>query len=125
MGIVGLFLFVIWWVCAPVLLVDGGGILAALRRSAHLTKGRRWKIFGLLMLFGIMMAVPIIAVVLIAGVSATEALSGDPSTPAAFAGLIIIGLTTALHAVLVTVSYYHLRAEKEGLGVEEAARVFD
>ena len=125
MGIVGLFLFLIWWVYAPVLLVDGGGILAALRRSAHLTKGRRWKIFGLLMLFGIMVVAPIIAVVMIAGVPATEVLSPGPSTPAGFAGLIILALTTALHAVLATVSYYHLQAEKEGLGVDEAARVFD
>jgi hypothetical protein len=125
MGIVGLFLFVIWWVYAPALLVDGGGILAALRRSAYLTKGRRGKIFGLLMLWGIMVAAPIIAVVIIGGVPAAEAVSTHPSTLAGFAGLIVIGLSTALHAVLVTVSYYHLRAEKEGIGVEEAAQVFD
>src|SRR5688572_5233430 len=110
MGIVGLFLFVIWWVYAPALLVDGGGILAALRRSAYLTKGRRGKIFGLLMLWGIMVAAPIIAVVIIGGVPAAEAVSTHPSTLAGFAGLIVIGLSTALHAVLVTVSYYHLRA---------------
>jgi hypothetical protein len=36
-----------------------------------------------------------------------------------------LALTTAFNAVVGAVGYYYLRAEKEGIDVNEIARIFD
>lgn len=47
----GLILMTMWSVCLPVVISEDGGIIASFGRSRALTKGSRWKIFGLLLLF--------------------------------------------------------------------------
>ncbi|WP_174279985.1 hypothetical protein [Sphingomonas bacterium] len=46
----GIMLVVMWSVAAPVLVIERPGILAALARSRALTRGHRWRVFGLLLL---------------------------------------------------------------------------
>ena len=46
----GIMLFVMWSVAVPALAAEGGGVFAAFARSRALTKGARWKIFGLFVL---------------------------------------------------------------------------
>ncbi|WP_052215600.1 hypothetical protein [Sphingomonas sp. ERG5] len=43
----GVILYLIWSVAAPVLVEERSGVFGALGRSRSLTKGARWKIFGL------------------------------------------------------------------------------
>lgn len=43
----GVILNLVWYVAGPVQVLEGGSPLAALRRSADLTRGRRWSMFGL------------------------------------------------------------------------------
>ncbi len=43
----GVILNLVWYVSEPVQVIEGGSPLATLRRSADLTRGRRWSIFGL------------------------------------------------------------------------------
>jgi uncharacterized membrane protein len=43
----GLILLTMWYVAIPVCVVEQFGPLESLRRSAALTKGHRWKIFGM------------------------------------------------------------------------------
>ena len=46
----GIMLMVAWAVAVPALVVERCGVIDALRRSAELTKGSRWKIFGLFLI---------------------------------------------------------------------------
>src|SRR5438105_308068 len=43
----GIILLMMWSVAVPALVVEREGVFAAFSRSAQLTKGARWKIFGL------------------------------------------------------------------------------
>lgn len=49
----GLMLYIIWWVAAPVLVVERLGVIEALSRSSELTRGGRWKIFGVELILGV------------------------------------------------------------------------
>jgi hypothetical protein len=116
----GLILLVMWWVYIPAIVVEGKGIIGAFGRSRELTRGRRWHIFGLLVIVGIAMWV--------AGIVIEFVVPSDPT--AAFGAATIVqyilqSLITAYSAVLAAVGYYYLRAEKEGIDVNEIARIFD
>jgi len=43
----GIILMLMWSAAIPALVVEGGGVFAALRRSRALTRGNRWRILGL------------------------------------------------------------------------------
>lgn len=43
----GVMLYIMWAVASPALVEERGGVIEALGRSRRLTKGARWKIFGL------------------------------------------------------------------------------
>jgi len=116
----GLILLVMWWVYIPAIVVEGQGIMAAFGRSRELTRGRRWHIFGLLVIVGIAMWVLGMIIGLIVPSDPTAALGA-----ATIAQYIVQSLVTAYSAVLVAVGYYYLRAEKEGIDVNEIARIFD
>src|SRR5262249_9742953 len=46
----GIILFIRWSTALPACVVEGLGPLASMKRSAELTKGHRWKIFGMYVL---------------------------------------------------------------------------
>jgi hypothetical protein len=130
--VIGLFLLIVpgviillmWWVYVPAIVVEGKGIFGSFGRSAELTKGRRWRILGLLLVVFVI----IIIVYTLIGVFSTLGLFAFASDP--LVGFIVVeyvltALLAAFTAVLAAVSYYYLRAEKEGIDVNEIARVFD
>jgi hypothetical protein len=105
-----------YWVFVPVVVIERAGPLACFRRSAALSRGHRWEILGILALVMLANWLVSLAAHLLPGIGA----------PAAGAALEIAAALffTALSAVLATVAYYLLRAEKDG-PVEDAATVFD
>lgn len=114
----GLMLYMAWWVAIPAAVVERPGIVASLRRSAFLTKGNRWRIFGLFL----------VVLVIIYGVAAIPELifaSFSDLDVYNLASWVTTALTTAFSAVVGAVSYYHLRQIKEGVDIDEIARVFD
>lgn len=116
----GLILLIMWWVYVPAIVVEGKGIIGAFGRSRELTRGRRWHILGILILIGIVMF----------GVSWVigNALLTDLTSVLSVGSLILFlfsSLVTAYSAVLVAVGYYYLRAEKEGVDVNQIASIFD
>ncbi len=122
-----LVLLVIWWVAIPVAVAERLGAVASLRRSTELTKGHRWRIFGLMLAFLVAAAAVGVVLVLAVGVpagllSADEVLIDRISTVAASVWL---ALLLAAQAVLTAVGYYYLRVAKEGIGIDEIAAVFD
>jgi hypothetical protein len=111
----GLMLYVRWFVAVPACIVEQFGALDSMRRSADLTKGHRWKIFGLLLATAVPDAV------------ASNWL--DPSD-GNLTSVVVLRLAwetvwNAFGAITVVVAYHDLRVAKEGVDIDEIAAVFD
>ena len=114
----GLIVMTMLWVAIPAAVVERPGVFASLGRSRELTKGFRWKVFGLIIL--IMIAQSVV------GWVAGFVLGITGSIPAVLLGnLMVTAFFTALGAVISAVGYHDLRVVKEGIGTEEIAAVFD
>jgi len=115
--LLGMVLFLRWWVFVPAIVVENLGPTAAFRRSAGLTKGHRSGILGIVLLVFVtnLTCSMVIGSIAEFGAVATAALLNVVLTLAFF----------ALSSVLVAVAYTALRAEKEGFGRAELERIFD
>ena len=110
--------FTMWFVATPVCVVEQLGPWASMRRSRELTKGHRWKIFGLFVLMIIISAV--------AGGTIQAAFTAIGGTPLALVGDVLWnGVWGAFYAIAVVVTYHDLRAAKEGIDIDQIAAVFD
>jgi hypothetical protein len=117
----GIALYTIWFVAAPVCVVERFGVLASMRRSTELTAGYRWRILGLYL--------PIlITAVVIAGIlGAIEAgifpaMESDlAGTLARTANLIWSAVWTAFYSIAVVVTYHDLRVVKERVSTTQIA----
>lgn len=113
----GIILTLMYWVYAPVLVVERPGIWASFTRSAALTKDNRSALFGILLVIGL----GALAIGAVGG-----AVLGAVGGTAVIIGVFVIGaLVGGFMAVASTVSYYSLRADKEGVEVEDIAKLFD
>ena len=113
----GLILLTMWYVATPVCVVERIGPWKSLRRSAALTKGNRWKLFGMMVL------VAIISLVGQSLVSGLTAMTGV--TIGLVANLLWSALIGAFSAILGVVTYHDLRVAKEGVDTDQIAAVFD
>ena len=120
----GIILILMWWVYIPAVVVESKGIIEAFGRSRELTRGRRWHILGLIVVIAILLIAVSFVVVLVVGILAATSPDGG-GFGAIIISYVLNALVTAFNAVLVAVSYYYLRAEKEGIDANEIARIFD
>jgi hypothetical protein len=114
----GIMLMVMWYVAVPVCVVENAGADQGLRRSAALTKGLRWKVFALLLLFYVL------------NVAGGESLASVARTWGTYwvqiaTEVVWQGLSNGFGSVLIAVAYYYLRVAKEGVDVDQIAAVFD
>lgn len=114
------FILVTWFALVPVLVVEDVGFIAGFGRAAALSKGRRWGILGLFLVYLlIIIGISIVIFGIIAVIAVT--------TP--IVGIILVvpflALYSVLGAIMPSVVYYLLRSEKEGVGIDEIAKVFD
>jgi hypothetical protein len=127
----GIWLGVMFSLATPALLLERGTIRQALSRSWKLVSGSFWRVFGILLLAGLIGAVinAIIGIPFNLGSGAFSALTnpGQPVTPSTGALVLqaigsVIGETiTAPFVALVTVLIYiDLRMRKEGMDIELA-----
>jgi hypothetical protein len=115
----GLIVAAMLFVATPVSVVERLGPFDSMERSAQLTKGHRWKIFGLLVL----LAVP---VVIVGAAIDTTAEIAEVSAIAASIGHVAWDATWgAAYAVLVIAIYHDLRVAKEGVDTAQIAAVFE
>lgn len=114
----GLYLATRWYVAVAACVVENLGPLRSMARSRDLTKGFRWKVFALMILFYIL-SIGGSQLMAFAG-QATFDLGGQ-----IIAVVVWQGLSGAFGAALLTVAYYYLRVAKEGIDVEQIAAVFD
>jgi hypothetical protein len=115
----GLIVFTIICVATPVCVVEKLGPFKSMGRSAQLTKGSRWKIFGLWF------------VTIVGGTIAQSLLL---RLIVVFGGGTLLGTVFwfvwsavfgAFYAILMVVTYHDLRVAKEGVDTDQIAAVFD
>jgi MFS family permease len=119
----GIILLVMFWVYVPAIVVERAGIIGSLGRSRVLTKGHRWSIFGLFFVVGLIFFGLEFFIIKEIGVSGIIAAASNVWLAWIMGAISII--VTAYAAVLTSVGYYYLRAEKEGIAIDEIATVFD
>lgn len=121
----GAMLAAAWAVAVPARVVERKGVFAALGRSANLTRGHRWPIFGLFVILGLIGWV-IGTVVGLLGIAVAGA--GDANTLILSQGF-LAGIGSAFGQLInsagVAAIYHELRTGKEGVGAEVLASVFD
>lgn len=118
----GIFVAVVYAVAVPAYVVEKPGIIGCFNRSWELTKGNRWRVLGILILFFVFLVV----VGLIEGAAAGVAFAMDLDLTLIF--VLNYVLSTLSFAVLATASavlYHDLRVAKEGASSEQIAAVFD
>jgi hypothetical protein len=126
----GLMLAMMWSVATPVCVVEQLGPFRSMGRSRELTKGHRWRIFGLFL----SIVIPALIVgAIVGGVTLyTLGPSGFLTLDAVLASWLgkLIGLLWkaawgGFFAAVIAVTYHDLRVAKEGLTTEQIASVFE
>ena len=100
-----------FFVAVPAAVEERPGAMNALRRSAFLTEGQRWRIFGILLVLGAFNG----GVLIVAG---KVPVAGPVLQP------LLTLLTTGLFATASAVIYYRLRSFHESIDVDQIASVF-
>ncbi len=112
----GIMLFVRWWVAMPALVQERRGVTASIARSRDLTKGNRWRIFGLLLILWL------------ATVGIQVSFAAIAAMFGLIAGAVVATLATTFTSMALSVaaaaSYIELRLVKEGAGVDELVDIF-
>jgi len=120
----GVIVALMWSVAVPALVEERSGVFASLGRSRALTKGSRWRLFGLFLIAGILLYLPSgLISALAGGLQGTRLAS--PLSPAAILVGIVSGLAAMLLATIVAAAYVELRTVKEGATAETLAAIFD
>ena len=117
------------YVAVPVSVVENPGVGGSLSRSAFLTKGHRWGIFGIMIIVGIVSAalgfVLESALVDKVTMGSTEVINPDDWKLYVFVNIGVQIVVGALGAVIGATAYVSLRNDKDGVGVGELGKVFE
>jgi hypothetical protein len=120
---------VAWIVAAPALVVERTGVFGAFTRSAQLTRGRRWPIFGVTILYVVAFGFVQQVFLNIAGATGASVATGaSPLTvlPTQLPISAVLGVVASVvTAAGVAAIYYELRVTREGVGPEALAAIFD
>jgi hypothetical protein len=120
----GIMVATAWISAVPVRVVERLGPFGALGRSAELTRGHRWAIFGLIVIYLLgswMLQGAVLAVI------GSLAEAGPTALPVNALVLqpLVAAATHMVSAAGVASIYYELRSGREGIGPEALAAVFD
>jgi hypothetical protein len=126
----GIIVIVMWFVAIPARVVEHASIGGSLNRSSELTRGYRWSIFGLCIVYFFAFALILLVVSALVGVglvvTSNEDVLSDIDGPIVFVGNTISTMISSIFlSTLVAAIYYELRQIKEGIGPEALASVFD
>jgi hypothetical protein len=114
-----------WSLAVPATVLEGGWFLASMRRSLHLSKGIRWRIFVIYFLLGVFAVVVsfIVELVLILSIAffhirnphILDALMQAMQAIAIFASTSLVG---GLATIALSLVYYDQRVRKEGFDLQ-------
>ncbi|MBK8161300.1 MAG: hypothetical protein IPK59_21965 [Rhodospirillaceae bacterium] len=117
----GIIIAVVYWLYVPAIVVEKKGLGAAFTRSGELTKGKRWSIFAILLLVGLVS----IGIELLVGFGAVMLGAMASVNMIVIVSYALNAIIGAFFSVSNAVTYYYLRADKEGVDIEDIARLFD
>ncbi|MEG3178062.1 hypothetical protein U1872_17605 [Sphingomonas sp. RB3P16] len=127
----GIILYLVWSVATPALVEERIGIFGAFGRSADLTRGARWSVFGVqlvaLLLYWIVAAATGAVMVMILGVQGMVA-AGEGTTVTPLVLLISAVRSTLVLAIIAAIQtslYVELRDWKDGPATEALTAIFD
>jgi hypothetical protein len=106
-----LMLWLKYFVAIPAAVEERPGTMESLRRSAFLTSGQRWPIFGALLVLGVLYVGLLLTARLVPVAGPVIETLG---------GLLMLGLSATISAVI----YYRLRSFHESIDVDQIASVF-
>jgi Membrane domain of glycerophosphoryl diester phosphodiesterase len=121
-----------WSLAAPALVLENASVTTAMRRSWRIVRGSTWRVFGILLLAGILVtigqSVVTFPVGLLAGLLAVGQASPYESLPITFAQLLVTGVGTIIagaifypfSAAVSALLYIDMRMRREGLDVRLA-----
>jgi hypothetical protein len=123
----GVILYMVWFVATPVCVVERLGVLRSMGRSAELTTGYCWRIFGLqlVILIAAMIVNSIASTAVPAILGAAGASASLDTTLGQIASQVWSAIWTAFNAIVIAVTYHDLRVAKEGVDIEQIAAVFE
>ena len=121
----GLILATMWAVAIPIAVVEKMGVTASLSRSSALTRERRWRVFGAILVSGLLAILVSVAIGGSAGGLAYAISGGVGSSLVVVVSWAIGAIFQAFNACVVATLYYFLRRDKEGVDIHQIAAVFD
>jgi hypothetical protein len=116
----GIIVMCMWFVAVPVLVEERAGILGSLSRSAELTRGSRWHVFGLIIILSILGGVVGALFGIFPAMAAPEShliISFFNGVAAAVSGVFGAAMAASL--------YIELREVKEGATTDSLVAIFD
>jgi len=118
----GLYLLALWMVSTPVMMVEQTDLVDTFRRSAELTRGRRWRaliaVTSCLLIFIVIFPVVLLPLLQILGIS-SESIIYHAVT------LTTRSLASMVLCCMPPVLYVFLRKEKESATVQDMVATFD
>ncbi|MBI1180106.1 MAG: hypothetical protein GC201_06070 [Alphaproteobacteria bacterium] len=128
----GIIVAIIWCLAVPASVVENTGVFTSLARSVDLTRGYRWSIFGLGLIY-VVLSYAFVAVLMVILVAVALPVGEPAAAPSAYTTAIggVIGallansFMTVLLMIGLSVLYAELRRAKEGIGADAIAQVFD
>lgn len=109
-------LFVLWAVVVPACVVEGLGPVASMIRSTDLTKGHRWKVFGIELLVALLTLGRNLIDLMLA--------PSSPMSASLVGAAWLVAVMAFWNCTLVTM-YHDLRGAKGGIDTSQVAVVFD
>lgn len=111
----GVILYLMWMIAVPVMMVEDRAVFDSLSRSSELTKGSRWKLLGLIIVFFIFSMIIGIPIGLLSLIS---------TSLSAVSSALLSTVSAAVGAAGIAAVYIELRGSKEGTSSEQLASVF-
>jgi len=111
----GIILYLMWMIAVPAMMVESLGVSASLSRSSALTKGSRWKLLGLIVVFLIFSTIVGIPIGVLSMISPSMSV---------VSGALISAVSAAVGAAGIAAVYIELRGSKEGTSSDQLASVF-
>lgn len=117
----GVILFVVWSLAVPALIADRVGVMGSLGRSAYLTRGARWPLFGFFVGAVLLYLVPLGVLVLM---QSGLGLAGSTTIIAMSVKAIITSCAYAFWLTLIAAAFVELREIKDGTAGDRLSEVF-
>ncbi|HEY3813237.1 MAG TPA: hypothetical protein VGL66_08410 [Caulobacteraceae bacterium] len=117
----GIMMAVAWCAAAPAVVAEKTGVFDSFTRSANLTRGHRWAIFGLFVIYAVIVISAIGSAFMFANLNDIRTMLTISVVIQAVVGTLSALIGGAGSAAL----YYELRTIKEGAGADNLASVFD